>query len=323
MMHPSTSKRPGPHRPSIPVLPTLLTLGNGVCGLASASFAAQAAAGQHGPLIFAGVLIFVAMVFDVLDGGAARLLRQTSRFGGELESLCDAVSFGVAPALLLLRLGHGFQPALVWTIAALYLVAVLFRLARFNLESEADERHEWFTGLPSPAAGGMLGALAIVAGSGWPFWLPGSALELLPSEASVLRSASSAAPVIALLLAALMVSHVPYPHTVNQLVRGKWNWLTLALGLLGLAAAVCAGAWAAPIVLAGFIIASPLAAAWQALTIEPETTGPEPPIRRFRFRTRLADKSMPSANGKPASLSPEKRRTDERLRVSKSRKVRM
>jgi CDP-diacylglycerol---serine O-phosphatidyltransferase len=322
-MHPSTSKRSGPHRLGIPLAPTFLTLGNGVCGLASASYAAHATSGEAWPLIFAGALIFIAMIFDALDGAAARLLRQTSRFGAELESLCDAVSFGVAPALLLIRLGRDFHPAVLWAIAALYLVAVLLRLARFNLEAESDDRHEWFTGLPSPAAGGMIAALAIVAASGWPFWLPTSVAQLLPSEASVLRYTSNAAPVVALLMSALMVSRVPYPHTVNQIVRGKLTVETLALILFAIVTALALGPWAAPVVLAVFMAVSPVVAAWQLWTIPAEITGPEPAVRRFRFRARRADPPMPNGNGKAAPLAPEKHRSDDRVRVSKSRKVRM
>jgi CDP-diacylglycerol--serine O-phosphatidyltransferase len=306
----------------IPLVPTLLTLGNGVCGLASASYAAQASAGEAWPLIFAGLLIFVAMVFDVLDGGVARLLRQTSRFGGELESLCDAVSFGVAPALVLIRLGADFYPALLWAIAALYLVAVLLRLARFNLEAESDDRHEWFTGLPSPAAGGMIASLAIVAASGWPFWLPAEVTQLLPAEASMLRYASNAAPWIALLLAALMVSWVPYPHTVNQIVRGKRKLGTLILVAIGVATAAVLGAWSATIVLAVFVIGSPLKTTWLFWTRPQETTGPQPVLSRFRFRARRGEPPS-NGHGKATPLSIEKKSSEERVRLSKSRKVRM
>src|SRR5260370_30402589 len=97
----------------IAVLPTLLTLGNGVCGFAAIAYASKiTTSGSLSPsdinylfLLSAG-LIFLAMVFDALDGAAARLSRTTSEFGGQLDSLCDAISFGVAPAILLLRMGQ-------------------------------------------------------------------------------------------------------------------------------------------------------------------------------------------------------------------------
>ena len=87
------------------VLPTLLTLGNAACGFGAITFAAkvgpQIPAENH--LVIAALLIFLAMVFDMLDGSVARLTDQTSEFGAQLDSLCDAVSFGVAPAFLMLH----------------------------------------------------------------------------------------------------------------------------------------------------------------------------------------------------------------------------
>ena len=61
-------------------------------------------------LFISAVLIFLAMLFDMLDGSVARLARQTSEFGAQLDSLCDAVSFGVAPAFLMLRILHWMEP---------------------------------------------------------------------------------------------------------------------------------------------------------------------------------------------------------------------
>lgn len=302
------------------MVPTLLTLGNAACGLASASFAAHADSGQTWPLIAAGSLIFLAMVFDALDGGAARLLRQTSRFGGELESLCDAVSFGVAPALLLLRLGPDFHPAFLWPIAALFLMAVLLRLARFNLESEADDQHEWFTGLPSPAAGGLIASLAIAAAAGWPAWLPTVVLSALPPGESVFRITSNAAPCLALLLAALMVSHFRYPHLVSQWLRGRWraaHWLVLVAAVFS---SLAIGAWIGPLVLAVFTVAAPLRALWLYLARTTENAPPRPVFSRFRARARRGEIS--SATDNPNSPATEKR-ADDRQRLTKARKVRM
>src|SRR5207244_2409958 len=103
----------------------------------------------------AGALILAAMIFDALDGYAARLTRSASEFGGQLDSLCDAISFGLAPAFLLLRLRLQWQsPAVqqaIAVIAALYLVCAILRLARFNVENSPDPAsHRRFKGLPSP-----------------------------------------------------------------------------------------------------------------------------------------------------------------------------
>src|SRR3954470_12567692 len=116
----------------IVIVPTLLTLGNAVCGLASIAYASrigkdgfnQIPAGTY--LARSGWLIIAAMIFDTLDGFAARLFKSSGRFGAELDSLCDAVSFGAAPAFLLLQLGPDWnQPLahrLLAAVATLYLM---------------------------------------------------------------------------------------------------------------------------------------------------------------------------------------------------------
>jgi CDP-diacylglycerol---serine O-phosphatidyltransferase len=113
----------------IAIVPTLLTLGNGICGFAAIAQASLISPGEAATLrdehfLLAGWLIILAMVFDVFDGYVARLSKTASKFGGELDSLCDAISFGVAPAFLLLKMGPGWEPSrlvhqLVVGIAAL------------------------------------------------------------------------------------------------------------------------------------------------------------------------------------------------------------
>src|SRR5436190_23067922 len=159
----------------IAVLPTLLTLGNAVCGFGAITFAAKLGpVAQGGPTgealsFICALLIFGAMVFDMLDGSAARLTRQTSELGAQLDSLCDAISFGVAPAFLMLpfvtrhlqdvepgRFLFLYPPRMLWTIAVLYMLCAVLRLGRFNVETDEDDTHEGFSGLPSPAAAGTV-----------------------------------------------------------------------------------------------------------------------------------------------------------------------
>ena len=88
-----------------------MTLGNAACGFGAITFAAKVGpdpAGEH-DLFLSAVLIFLAMLFDMLDGSVARWAKQTSEFGAQLDSLCDAVSFGVAPAFLMLRIIHSME----------------------------------------------------------------------------------------------------------------------------------------------------------------------------------------------------------------------
>src|ERR1700677_5152417 len=114
----------------IAILPALLTLGNGVCGFAAIALASRIGVPEFPePAAYyftcAGWLILLAMVFDMLDGHVARLSRTASKFGGELDSLCDAISFGIAPAFLLLKMGPGWSRLplheVVAGIAALYM----------------------------------------------------------------------------------------------------------------------------------------------------------------------------------------------------------
>jgi CDP-diacylglycerol---serine O-phosphatidyltransferase len=210
----------------IAVLPTLLTLGNVVCGFAAIACAGKIDGTEMGEPYFAlsGWLIILAMLFDSLDGYVARLARTTSKFGAELDSLCDAVSFGVAPAFLLLRMGPGWTPAPVFhqflaCIAALYVVCAVLRLARFNVETPLDPAgHRRFRGLPSPGAAGCLASLAILRGDlsdlargRW----SGINLDMVRGGLEVWATLG------ALAIALLMVSRVPYPHLTKQMLRGR------------------------------------------------------------------------------------------------------
>src|SRR5207248_235892 len=98
-------------------------------------------------------------------GHVARLARTSSDFGAELDSLCDVVSFGVAPGFLLVKMCPYFAlhfPEAIWVIAATLPVCAALRLARFNVETPADDDHLSFSGLPSPAAAGSIAGFAIL-----------------------------------------------------------------------------------------------------------------------------------------------------------------
>ncbi len=222
----------------IAILPTLLTLGNGVCGFAAIAYASKI--GPTSPpsemefyFLLSSGLVLAAMLFDVLDGFAARRLKSASDFGGQLDSLCDAISFGAAPAFLLLRLGLDWQRPMVRQavamIAALYMVCAVLRLARFNMENSPDPAsHKRFKGLPSPAAAGCVVSLAILRAA--PTVWGGSGLngEMLQMFARVW------APLGTLLAALLMVSRIAYPHITKQVLRGRRPFSVLVQVVLAL-----------------------------------------------------------------------------------------
>jgi CDP-diacylglycerol--serine O-phosphatidyltransferase len=215
----------------IAVLPTLLTLGNGVCGFAAIVSASKIGRGPDAFSYFAlsGWLIVGAMVFDALDGYVARLTKTASRFGGELDSLCDAISFGAAPAYLLLHLGpgseaHPYMSQVLAAIAVLYLVCAVLRLARFNVTSNVPDpaAHKRFQGLPSPAAAGCIASLAVLRGElpqKLALYWPDSDPTLL--AATVQRIVESWAMLGTLGVALLMVSLVPYPHVTKNILKGR------------------------------------------------------------------------------------------------------
>lgn len=216
----------------IAVLPTLLTLGNGICGFVAITFISKVAADGKGlddniNFSWAGWFILFAMLFDMLDGYVARLSKSASDFGGELDSLCDVVSFGVTPAFLLLKLGptrdgNELLHMLLAGIAALYFSCTALRLARFNVANDTDaSSHKRFQGLPSPGAAGCIAALAIVRGEFATLQATLTGLNVAIEQEMIVRTVEILAPIGALVVALLMVSNVPYPHVTGKIFRGK------------------------------------------------------------------------------------------------------
>ena len=198
----------------IGVLPSLVTLGNLLCGFG----AIVCASSEVSPIELepnfelAAWLILLAMVFDGLDGRIARLTNVSTDFGMELDSLCDVVSFGLAPAVLVHRMALYYQaPDLpseaIWSLSALFVVCAALRLARFNVEtSPQEEAHDTFQGLPSPAAAGLIAGLVVVNRC----FFGNHVVFLLPFAA--------------VLGGALMISNIRYVHVLNRIIRGRHSF---------------------------------------------------------------------------------------------------
>lgn len=207
------------------VLPTMLTLGNGVCGLGAIAVSVsgdELAWTLEQKLFAAGVLIFGGMLFDALDGSAARMTGQETEFGAQLDSLCDAVTFGTAPAVIIWRITDALPQRFLWSVGVLFTLAVLIRLARFNVETDEDDSHETFEGLPSPAAAGTLAAFGIAMPDLKELASDSHYPEYIQNIASgVLVGSHYFIPALAGVLAYLMVSRFQYPHLVSQWVKGR------------------------------------------------------------------------------------------------------
>ncbi|HIJ38767.1 MAG TPA: CDP-diacylglycerol--serine O-phosphatidyltransferase, partial [Rhodospirillaceae bacterium] len=136
------------------LLPNILTMLALCAGLTSIRF------GLHGKWESAVFSILLAGVLDGLDGRIARLLNGTSKFGAELDSLSDFVSFGVAPAMLLYFWTMQAAGGLGWALVLLFSVCCALRLARFNTMLGQPDLPAWaynfFTGVPAPAAAGLV-----------------------------------------------------------------------------------------------------------------------------------------------------------------------
>ena len=178
-------------RRAIIIVPGAFTTGNLFFGLWAIVEAAR------GEFDRAAWFIVLAAVLDGLDGRVARLTRTGSDFGAELDSLVDVISFGVAPALL--QWHYQFSRGeWGWLLPFIFILGVALRLARFNVEQAGHAKTQFF-GLPSPAAGVTIATLVPFMGT--PFFV--DHLGALPWH---LLTA-----VLMVLVALLMVSHVPYP----------------------------------------------------------------------------------------------------------------
>ncbi len=228
--HPSNSVAPGsPQRKrkrlNLALLPTALTLGNGACGMGAIAIAVSDApkwsADSDGQLFGAGLLVFAGMLFDMLDGRAARLTGQSSEFGAQLDSLCDAITFGVAPAVILWQVAEVYPERFRWVFGVLFTLCVIVRLARFNVETKEDSSHDEFDGLPSPAAAGAIASFATALPQLSQFRQPDAppTLQLFASKA--LLVAQWGLPVLAVVLSYLMVSRFRYPHFFQQWFGGN------------------------------------------------------------------------------------------------------
>ncbi len=272
---------------AVAVLPTLFTLGNLLCGFFAIVVASRIA--KPGPedliaqpaepialkaaavkeflvsddpthnLMLCGALILLAMLLDAFDGQVARLTRHISSFGAELDSLADLVSFGIAPAILLVKMCpqftilHGKE---IWSIAALFVCCAALRLARFNVETDEDDDHTTFAGLPTPAAAAVVASFGIFSYTlrnefnyehyaGYDWWMQ----RLLP--------------MFCVLIALLMVSRVPYPHPLSQLIRGQSSFAHLVAIVFAVVAVLEVRGFAVPLICLLFVLGPPLRFGWQ------------------------------------------------------------
>ncbi|MFQ5413243.1 MAG: CDP-alcohol phosphatidyltransferase family protein [Phycisphaerae bacterium] len=260
-------QRRGPRRlKSVRTIPALLTLSNLVCGFAAIHFGLQGmydyGAGVPSSDVITGHsallermlpslisvgagLIILGMVFDSVDGLVARMTRSTTDFGGQLDSLADVVTCGVAPAILMIAYMHQELKSLdmslsplsadtmgraVWVSAAVYVACAAVRLARFNVEhATAEYDPATFRGLPSPGAASMIVTALICLEQAREYGIAvpgGMRVHAIPATTVVYLM-----PVLALGSGLLMVSRVRY-RKLSAMLQGKRPFGQLILMIL-------------------------------------------------------------------------------------------
>lgn len=254
----------------IAILPSLITILNGLCGFMAMILASKGAEqallevpadAQRPYFVISGYMIFLAMIADMLDGRVARKVEGTSSFGGQLDSLCDAISFGAAPVFLMLKIvehkleltnfaGDSSVQRLIWLAGASYLSCAVIRLARFNVENVDDESaHMSFMGLPTPAAAGVIASIVI--------WHQGT-LRSYEGSLPLVDAVIYVLPFVTMGIAILMVSRLRYPHVLNQYLKGRKPFRHFIRVLLLLALPFFLGQTAFVLVFCGFALSSPV-----------------------------------------------------------------
>ncbi len=285
---------------TVAVFPTMFTLANLVCGFFAIAVASRVGAPNGDPfppapaiaidnpvnplkafdpndpthnIMLSGWLIFLAMIFDALDGHVARLARATGDFGAQLDSLCDLVTFGVAPAFLMVKMCPDFtylHREAMWIIAAAFAACAAMRLARFNVETDEDDDHLNFVGLPTPAAAGSIAGFAILF---YTLRVQGSHLWHAGDIDWYMRRVL---PAFTLVLSVLMVSRIPYPHVMNQLLSGQRSLGHIVALLFSAVVIIAVQGYSVPIICALFVLGPPTRYAWQRWRNRSKTQEAEP-----------------------------------------------
>lgn len=214
------------------LLPNIVTLLAFIAGLTSIRFALS----EKWELAVAAIVL--AGILDGLDGTVARLLRSTSKFGAELDSLSDNVAFGVAPAVVLYLWTLDNLDRLGWSVALFYAVAMALRLARFNagLEGLVDDKRKrlgYLTGIPAPAGAGLLLAPLMI--------------NFLVPELHIIDKPFITAGYI-ILISVLMVSSIPTPSMKSLRVRREF-FVPLMLSIGALMGGIFVNSWVVLLVL--------------------------------------------------------------------------
>ena len=222
-------------RKTIYLLPNLVTAANMVFGILSIAYAINdsltlslAAESKVIPFVWPARFIVIAGFLDLIDGRLARATGTTTKFGMEFDSMADLVSFGMAPAILIYLSVLRYMSFWGISITVLYVVCTAIRLARFNVQSQMEEKDQ-FMGLPSPAAAGLLASYVLF--SRWGGWYgKGIILNQVMGwyEENISFIELTIIPVLTVTIALVMISNIRYP-SIKKLKKETVKPLTLGM----------------------------------------------------------------------------------------------
>lgn len=249
------------------ILPNLITTGNLFFGFFSIVKSLQA---QY---TWAGSAILLAAIFDVFDGRVARLTKGTSEFGVQYDSLCDLVSFGLAPAFLMYQYGLSGLGRIGWIVCFIFLACGALRLARFNVQSSIGSASGDFTGLPIPMAAIVIACFVIwveelVSSGGEGVWLTRNLYDLLLSSKMNQAFLLLSSPLIAI----AMVSNLSYRSHKSLRLSGIKPFRLLVIFILVLAFVAYEPAFCGFVLSLGYALSGPFewAAGWKVPTSDDE-----------------------------------------------------
>ncbi len=240
--------------------PNTLTLCNSLCGFVAILYTLQVYDSARGVMdVFAtsAWIIIFAMIFDALDGFAARIFNAASMHGLQMDSLADMVTFGTAPAVIVAILAHclkimtPLQNVIIYAFCAVYLGCAALRLATYNVHAILGKKSEnKFTGLPTPGAAAAVCSLVI----------------FYNNYSGSIRHLSIMLPIYAAVLGLLMVSNIPYLHVGKWLFSMRHNRKRLTSFLAILVFIIVFRSAAVAIVVNIYIFSGPVMAIYRKIT---------------------------------------------------------
>jgi len=190
-------------------LPSAVTMGNITCGFFSILCA------SNYQFEIAAWLIVVAMVLDAFDGRLARMMKCTSEIGAQLDSMADLVTFGIAPAMLLIKACTDFSNVFLWGVGSFFMICAAFRLARFNIQKNDNTTmsSHFYTGLPTTLSGGTIAQLVI--------------LDHFIQVKFGIDVVATLLPFVTFTLGLFMVSKVPFFNITGKIGLKQGVWLMM------------------------------------------------------------------------------------------------